>query len=115
MESYRDYANNKEGDYRRLSAAKLVQISLRSKDGTVCFSEKDVPILAGIDDIDIRPICQAAQRINGYSPEGLEEILKNLLIILGIDGLYGLLENIGAHCPNCGKDTQSTSSENSGS
>lgn len=113
MEGYRDYAGNKEGNFRKLSAAKLVQISFRSKDGTTCFSEKDVPILAGLDDEVINPIYRTCLRINGFSVEGMEEIVKNLLIILGVDGLYELLANIGAPCPNCSKDTRSTSSESS--
>lgn len=112
MEGYREYANNREGDFRKLSSAKLVQISFRSKDGTVCFSEKDVPILAGLDDEVINPIYRAVLRINGYTSEGLEEIVKNLLIMLGVDGLYELLESTGAQCPKCSKDTPSTSSEN---
>lgn len=113
MEGYRDYANNKEGNFRKLSAAKLVQVSFRSKDGTACFSEKDVPILAGLDDEVINPVFRAALRINGFSVEGMEGILKNLLIALGVDGLYDLLASIGAQCPNCSKDTRSTSSESS--
>lgn len=111
MEGYREYANNKEGNFRKLSAAKLVQIAFRSKDGTVCFSEKDVPILAGLDNKVIDPVYKAVLRINGFSQTGLEEILKNLLIILGVDGLYELLASINAPCPNCSKDTNSTSSE----
>jgi len=113
MEGYREYANNKDGDYRKLSAAKLVQIAFRSKDGTVCFSEKDVPILAGLDNEVIDPVCKAILRINGFSQSGMEEILKNLIVILGVDGLYELLASIGAPCPNCGKDTSFTSSESS--
>ncbi len=109
MEGYRDYANNKEGNFRKLSAAKLVQISFRSKDGTACFSEKDVPILAGLDDEVINPVYRAVLRINGFSPEGLKGILKNLLITLGINGLYELLASINAPCPNCGKGTNPTS------
>lgn len=111
MEGYRDYANNNEGNFRKLSAAKLVQVSFRSKDGTACFSEKDIPILAGLDDKVINPVFRACLRINGFSPEGLEEILKNLLIALGVDGLYELLASINAPCPKCSKDTHSTSSE----
>lgn len=113
MEGYREYANNKKGNYRKLSAAKLVQISFRSKDGNVCFDEKDVPILAGLDEEVINPIYRAVLRINGFSQEGLEEIVKNLLIALGVDGLYELLASIGAPCPNCSKDIPSTSSESS--
>ena len=113
MEGYREYANNKEGDFRKLSAAKMVQISFRSKDGTACFGEKDVPIIAGLDEEVINPVYRAAMRINGFSLEGLEGILKNLLITLGIDGLYELLANINAPCPNCRKDTPNTSSGSS--
>ena len=113
MEGYREYANNKEGNFRKLSAAKLVQISFRSKNGTACFSEKDVPILAGLDEEVINPVYRAAMRVNGFSVEGLEDILKNLLIVLGVDGLYELLASINAPCPNCSKDTHTTSSESS--
>ena len=114
INGWRKYENSKDDDIQRCSMARLVQISFRDKQGNVVFGEKDVTIIAGIDDDVIYPVYRSALRINGMSVEGLESILKNLLVILGVDGLYGLLASMGAPCPNCLKDTKSTSSESSG-
>lgn len=114
MEGWRSFANNEDPDKKRLADAKLVQISFRDKSGSPVFDEKELPIIAGFRDSYIRPLVNAALRINGYSPEGLERIAKNLLAMYGVDGLFEGLASIGIRCPVCSKSTQPTSSQSSG-
>lgn len=121
MESWRNYSNalNKEGepdeDKRRLSPAKLIQISFRDEDGNRVFEDLDTPIIGGIADSEVNRVFKRCLAINGYGGEGIEAILKNLVAIVGVDGVYASLVSIGCPCPNCSKDTMSTSSGNNGS
>lgn len=115
MESWREISNSKDDNMRKLGPAKLIQISFRDDDGNNVFEEIDLPIIGGILDSEINRVFKRALAINGYGGEGIESILKNLLLILGADGLYDSLVSIGYQCPNCSKDTQNTNSESSGS
>ena len=113
MNGWRDYVNHEDPEQSRLSDAKLVQISFRDKQGDYVFTEKGLSIIAGFDDGDVRPIVNAALRINGYSAEGLEAIVKNLVATIGADGLYEKLQTMGYQCPVCSTSTANTSSESS--
>lgn len=111
MEGWRELYKDNDPAKRRLSPAKLIQISFRDEDGTAVFEELDLPIIAGIEDSQINPIVRRILAINGYGDEGAEIILKNLIAILGVDGVYDSLASIGAACPNCLKNTANTSCE----
>ncbi len=113
MEGWRELSSDKDPARRRLGPAKLVQISFRAEDGTEVFEELDLPVIAGIDDEQINPIVRRVLAVNGYGNEGAEEILKNLIAICGVDGVYDSLASINAPCPNCTKDTQPTSCKSS--
>lgn len=121
MEGWRSYSNATTDDgksdenKRRLSPAKLIQISFRDEDGTKVFEELDLPFIGGIEDAEINRVFKRCLAINGYGGEGIEAILKNLLAIVGEDGLFASLVNIGCRCPNCSKSTQPTNSESNGS
>jgi len=119
MEGWRQMANavNPDGsadeEKQKLAAAKLVQISFRDSENNPVFDELDLPVIAGMPDDQIHPLRLAILRINGMNTEGFEAVLKNLIAIIGIDGVYALLANINAPCPNCRKDTPNTSSGSS--
>ncbi len=113
MEGWRELSSDKDPAKRRLGSAKLIQISFKAEDGTAVFEELDLPIIAGIEDAQINPITRRVIAINGYGNEGAEEILKNLIAILGVDGVYDSLASINAPCPNCSKDMKNTSSKSS--
>lgn len=121
MEGWRAYSNamNDEGKpdehKRKLSPAKLIQISFRDEDGAKVFDETDLAFIGAIDDDEINRVFKRCLAINGYGGEGIEAILKNLVAIVGIDGVFASLVNIGCHCPNCSKDTALTNSESNGS
>jgi len=121
MEGWRSYSNALDGEgkpdehKRKLSPAKLIQISFRDEDGIKVFEELDLPFIGGIDDDEINKVFKRCLAINGYGGEGIEAILKNLVAIVGKDGVYASLVNIGCHCPNCSKGTQPTNSESNGS
>lgn len=125
MEDWRMYANavkfdkdkqENVPDYekQRLSNAKLVQISFRDEDGNFVFEDSDVAILGGIKTRYIDPVYRSALQINGFTEDGIETILKNLIAIIGADGLYDTLESLGFPSPKCSKNIQSGSSEPSG-
>lgn len=121
MEDWRAWSNASKPDgspdeeKRRLGPAKLIQLSFRDKEGNQVFEELDVAIIGGMPDAEINSIFKRCLAINGYGGEGIEAILKNLLAIVGVDGVYASLANINAPCPNCGKDTPNTSSGSNGS
>lgn len=121
MEGWRAYSNavTDEGkpdeNKRRLSPSKLIQISFRDEDGLKVFEELELPFIGGIEDTEINKVFKRCLAINGYGGEGIEAILKNLVAIVGVDGVYASLVNIGCPCPNCSKDIQPTSSESNGS
>jgi hypothetical protein len=121
MEGWRNYSNavTKDGepdeDKRRLSPSKLIQISCRDDEGKVIFEESDIPLIGGVPDAEVNRIFKRCLAINGYGGEGIEAILKNLVAIVGVDGVYASLVNINAPCPNCSKGTQPTNSGSNGS
>lgn len=115
MEGWREMANHKDPQKRRLEPAKLIQISFRTQDGTPVFEELDVTLIAGLPDAEIYPLYKRCQVINGFGGEGAEAILKNFVTILGADGVYAALTAMGFRCPNCTKDGAPTSSANNGS
>lgn len=121
MESWRAWSKaikpdgSPDEEMRRLSPAKLIQISFRDKEGDLVFEELDLPVIGGMPDTEINNIFKRCLSINGYCGEGIEAILKNLLAIAGVDGVYASLANLNAACPNCTKDTPPTNSESSGS
>lgn len=111
MEGWRQVSNDKDPEIQRLGPAKLIQISFRDETGKLVFEELDLPMIGGMDDSDVNLIFKRCLSINGYGGEGCEALLKNLIAIYGIDGVYASLVNINAPCPNCSKDTKSTNSE----
>jgi len=114
MESWRQVSNDKDPVVQRLGPAKLIQVSFRDESGKLVFEELDLPMIGGMDDSDINLIFKRCLSINGYGGEGCEALLKNLIAIYGTDGVYASLVNINAPCPNCLKDTKSTSSGSNG-
>ena len=121
MEGWRSYSNATDSEgkpdehKRKLSPAKLIQITCRDEDGNLIFEESDLTFIGGIDDIEINRIFKRCLAINGYGGEGIEAILKNLVAIVGVDGVYASLVNIECPCPNCSKGTQLTNSGSNGS
>lgn len=121
MEGWRSFSSATKEDgkpdeeKRRLSPSKLIQISCRDDEGNLVFDESDLPFIGGIEDIEINRIFKRCLAINGYGGEGIEAILKNLVAIVGVDGVYASLVSIGCHCPNCSKDTRPTNSGSNGS
>lgn len=114
MEAWRELASDKDPQKSHLAPAKLIQISFCDEAGTPVFEDLDMTLIAGIDDAEIRPVYNRCMAINGFGREGAEVLLKNLLTILGADGVYALLESMDAPCPNCIKATAATSSKNNG-
>ena len=120
MEDYRAYRNavkddgTADQDKRRLANGKLVQISFRDEEGNYVFEDGDVPVIAGIDELEIFTICRKIWNINGLSDESIEALLKNLIGSLGVDGLYALLASINAPCPNCSKGSNTSNSGSNG-
>jgi len=110
MEGWREISNDKDPLKRKLGPAKLVQISFRDETGAPVFQELELPILAGLDDGQINPLFKRILAINGYGNEGVGEILKNLVAIAGIDGVWGALSGMGFPCPSCTSDSAPTSS-----
>jgi len=120
MEDYRSFRNavkddgTPDYDKRRLANGKLVQISFRDEDGNFVFEDGDIALIAGIDELEIFPVCRKIWDINGLSDESIESLLKNLIGILGGDGLYDILGKLGYQCPSCSKNTNTSSSESNG-
>jgi hypothetical protein len=96
-----------------LANARLIQMSAHDAEGNLLFDETDIMALGEMSVLDERPMMDVINRINGIGRESNEAILKNLLKILGTDGVYGLLASINAPCPSCSKGTPSTSSGSS--
>jgi len=115
MEGWREIAGSKEETVRKLGPAKLVQISFRSEDGTRVFDDLDLALIGGTDEDQIRPVYDRCMAINGFGKEGTEGVLKNCVTILGGDGVYASLANMGYPCPSCTKGTAPTSSASIGS
>lgn len=113
FESWREYVNSEDPQKVRLADAKFVQISARDKTGKPVFAELDVPILGSLPVAEIDPITKAGMRINGFGEKGEQKIVKNLIKIHGVGGVYDLLASMDAPCPNCTKDTPPTNSPNS--
>ena len=117
MEGWRSMVNaitqdgKPDDNIRKLAPAKLIQISFRDKEGKPVFEELDLPMIGGMPDDQVNPLRLTILRINGMNTEGFEDVLKNLIAIIGIDGVYAMLVKIGAPCPNCRKDIPSTNSE----
>lgn len=101
-------------DVRRLANAKLVQITFRDENGQLVFEDSDVALIAGIKTRFIDPVFRDALQINGFTRDGVEAILKNLIATNGADGLYGILASLGFPCPVCSKNTPQKSSEPNG-
>jgi len=120
MEDYREYRNAVKDDglpdygKRRLANGKLVQISFRDEGGSLVFDDSDIALIAGIDELDIFPVCRKIWNINGLSDESIESLLKNLIGIFGVDGFYDMLGKIGVPCPNCSKGGSTSSCESNG-
>jgi hypothetical protein len=121
MEGWRSMVNavkedgTPDDDVRKLAPAKLIQISFRDKQGNPVFDELDLAVIGGMPDDQINPLRSTILRINGMNLEGFEDVLKNLLAILGVAGVYALLASIGAPCPSCTKDTPLASCRSNGS
>jgi len=111
MQQWINETNDPEQISPDLVNAKLIQMSAHNADGSLIFDETDIMSLGEISTIDEKPMIEIINRVNGIGRESHKAILKNLLMIHGIDGVYDLLANINAPCPNCSKDTPNTSSE----
>lgn len=121
MEDWRSYCNavNSEGrpdyDKRRLAPAKLVQVTFRDEGGNLVFEDNDVALLGGIKARYIDPVYRDAIQINGFSEDGVQSILKNLIATIGEDGLFDILARLGCRCPKCSNDIPQENSGVSGS
>jgi hypothetical protein len=104
------HTQSKDPEVNCLSLAKLVQLSLHDKKGDRIYEHLEITQLAGFKPAkELENISDIAMRINGYSAEGVEEILKNLLRIFGDDGLLELREIIDAQLQSSSKSTPPTS------
>lgn len=104
MEQYRAMANSDDADVAAKAPSKLIQVCFRDHSGVAVFAGNELAIIAGFLDRDHAPVFRSALRINGYGPQGGEQLVKNLLTILGADGFYDLLARLGAPCPKCSTD-----------
>ena len=60
--------------YRSL---RLVQMSIRNAAGEMVFEETDLPLLADMNEPDLRPLIEAAYLVNGYGPVAQAQLAKN--------------------------------------
>lgn len=109
MAEYREYANSEDAKISRLSRAKLLQLCLHDiESGQQLYGDNEVTQLVGHAGIEIDRVFNECLRVNGYGGEGREDILKNLVMTLGDDGLRELREIIDARLQSCSKDTPPT-------
>jgi hypothetical protein len=116
MEEYRDYANSEDKEIRRLHRAKLVQLCMYHEESDKRFyTDMEVRDVASHNPGEIDRLYHVCLKINGYGNDGKEDILKNLVMILGEDGLLELRGIIDARLQSLLKDTPPGSLPNSGS
>ncbi len=113
LEQWRQDCRNPEAMDSDLCAAKLLQMSLHDEAGNLVFDETEVMFLGDRPAAFLEPMSEIAKNLNGHGRDSLEAIAKNLVRILGVSGLFDLLESIGARCPSCSKDTAATNSPSS--
>jgi hypothetical protein len=112
MARYRRLMGDDDPDRADLGPALLIAICFRDHAGTPVWDIKnDLTTIAGLDDDIVEPCFRRCLYINGYGVEATEDIVKNLLRIVGVDGLYALLASMGAPCPSCMSALTSESSE----
>lgn len=99
---------------RKMAPGKLIQLSFRDEDGELVFEHADVPMLSNIPTRQIETVCRDIMQINGFDDDSIEILLKNLILITGVDGLYDILAKLGFPCPKCSKDTLPVNSEPNG-
>lgn len=110
IEAYWECTRSPETAKKKLALATLVAVSLCDKNGKRRYEDLDVTRLAGFKPAkELDNIKDIALRINGYGAEGVEEILKNLLRMIGEDGLRDLQENITSLLKSSSKSTVPTS------
>jgi hypothetical protein len=110
FEEAREWSDSQDINTRRAAKAKMVQLCFYEPDtGVRIYDDNEVNQLVGFDAIDIDDAYHACLRVNGFSPAGKEGILKNLLKILGEDGLRELREIIDARLQSSSKDIPTTS------
>ena len=107
-EDWKTAASDPEKIDPNLVNAKIIQMSMCEEDGSLVFNETDIMALGEMWMSDIKPMLEIIFRLNGIGASSYEAILKNLVKILGIDGLFDLLASINVRCPNCSKDTATT-------
>jgi hypothetical protein len=111
LECWRLYKLSDDPKKQQFATAKLVQLCLCDKNGKRFYSDIEIPHIAGLKPgKEMDHIRDIAMRINGYSNEGLDEILKNLQTILGDSGLQELHANITAQLKSSSQDTPPTRS-----
>lgn len=114
MAEWREYANSDDPKVSRLSRAKLLQLCLYDPEsGQRLYEDNEVTQLIGHAGIEIDRVFNECLRVNGYGTEGREDILKNLVMTLGEDGLLELQEIINVQLQSFSKDTASTNSKSS--
>lgn len=87
MEAWRAYVRSDDEDEVRKNVAKLVQMSIRTEDGSYIYPASAVNQIAGFRPArELDRIEEIALRINGYSTAGIEAILKNLEMTPGGSG-----------------------------
>jgi hypothetical protein len=115
-EACRAYEESPNPEIRNKATAKICQVAIRDENYNYIYGKEDVDVIASFWPAkELAKIKRMALRINGQNPEGLEDILKNLVETLGEDGLLKLREITDAQLQNFSKDTQQESLKSNGS
>jgi len=116
MAEWREWSNSDKPEIKRLERAKLLQLCIHDPEsGNRVYDDIEVTQIIGLGSIDIDEIYFECLRVNGYGEQGRDDILKNLVMTLGEDGLRELHEIIGARLQSFSKDIPTTSSKSNGS
>jgi hypothetical protein len=106
---WREYANSDDPKIHRLERAKLAQLCLHDPEsGQRIYDDNEVTQIIGHNAIEIDRVYNECLRVNGYGDAGREDVLKNLLMTLGENGLLELREIIDARLQSCSPVTPST-------
>ena len=105
LEEWRLLRNNPADADRRLSTAKLIQLTVRDDKGTRIFDPNELSIIAGFPALDLEPISRVGMRLSGYGVEAEAAILKNLLKTHGGNGSSDSPGSTNAPSPSSSEDT----------
>ena len=113
MEEYREYEGSDNPQIKRLYRAKLLQLCLHDiESGQRIYDDNEVTQIVGQNPAEIDRVYFECLRFNGYG-SGQADILKNLLMTLGVDGLRELRGIIDAQLQSSCSDTPPGNSSSS--